>query len=476
MREYSPIKSSQSRNYSSVGTVETSSPKSSPMREIFSVKKKTDPRFLNELIFENPNHNQLKGINCISQSLNIKPNNNSIYLTGIGNVNDIKEDLIPINNSNLLDIHNLKRSSSKNIKKKISIDTLPYIITNTSHKMNQFSPVFTCCDQELAPKLLNKFLYQQKEKESRYRQCKTVENSKKILAKQNSPEKNAVPKSSKEYINKTRQINRIKYCMNLRNESIKEYNNNIKEQINGIDYTINSLKIYKNNLENNFLNEFIVQLRALNQAALTERLNEENLRNTLVKLKKDNYNLLAVIRKNEINKYYIEKWLGLQIYIKDGIKIPENKIPNYINKHYNGKLIIETPEEFDDFYKKKEFKSIRLIETLNHSNEEKIELFKEFKKIKQNFSEDKNLIISVLEKEKLLSLLKIRNNDLIKEKKEILRNYNKSDIIKENNKYINYNIIYDLIQNTFDYIYKYDRESVGESEESMPVINNMNIK
>ena len=225
----------------------------------------------------------------------------------------------------------MKKSPNKKIKNKLSLDTLPYIVTTSNHKHNQFSPVFTCCDQELTPKLLNKFLYQQKEKElrePRYKQCKTVENSKKMLEKQNSPKKNEVPKSSKEYINKTRELNRIKYCMNLKKESIKEYNYNIKEQINGIDHTIKSLKIYKNNLENNFLNQFIVQLREINQAALTERLIEENLRNTLVKLKKENYNLLALIRKNEIHKFYVEKWLGLQIYIKDGIKIPEKKYLN----------------------------------------------------------------------------------------------------------------------------------------------------
>ena len=181
---YSPLKRSQSRNFSSRVTIETSSPKSSPIKEIFSVKKKkTDPRFLNQILFDNPNYNQInqnKGINFISQSLNIKPKDSSIYLTGIGNVNDISSDLFQIGNSQILDIPNLKKSQNKKIKNKISLDTLPYIITTSNHKHNQFSPVFTCCDQELTPKLLNKFLYQQKEKESReprYKQCKTVENS-----------------------------------------------------------------------------------------------------------------------------------------------------------------------------------------------------------------------------------------------------------------------------------------------------------
>ena len=285
--------------------------------------------------------------------------------------------------------------------------------------------------------------------------------------------------------------------MNLRTESIKEFNYNIREQINSIDYTINSLKVYKNNLENNFLNDFLVQLRTLNQITLKERLEEEKLRNRLVKLKKEIYNLLAKKRKTEMNKYQIERWLGLLIYIRERVKINELKIPNYVSKNYNGKLIIESADEFDDFYKKKEQRNIRLIEKLNISNNEKMTLFKELKKIKQSYSEDKELIKSILEKEKLLSLLKMRNNELLEEKKEALRlasnssytenslsdvppqtNLAKSNKDKNNteNSKINFTLIYNLIQNTFDYIYLNDKESVTENVESLPIINKMNIK
>ena len=198
-----------------------------------------------------------------------------------------------------------------------------------------------------------------------------------------------------------------------------------------------------------------------------------------------------------MNKYYIEKWIGLQIYIKDKVRVNEKNIPNYISKNYNGKLIIETAEDFDEFYQKKEKKNIRLIESLNQSNEEKIELFKEYKNVKQALVGDKELIKSVLEKEKLLSLLKMRNNELLKEKKEAMRLLSKalnvensstnnllsSNLLKNNkernnkkNNHINYNLIYNLIQKTFDYIYANAKESVTDSAEPMDVINNINIK
>ena len=156
-------------------------------------------------------------------------------------------------------------------------------------------------------------------------------------------------------------------------------------------------------------------------------------------------------------------------------------------------MIIESADEFDDFYKKKEQRNIRLIEKLNICNNEKMTLFKELKQIKQSYSEDKDLIISILEKEKLLELLKMRNSELLEEKKEALRlqdssvyienssamiipNYRRNKDKKNTEKKINLTLIYDLIQNTFDYIYSNDKQCLGESQESLPVINNMTIK
>ena len=490
----SPVKSNQSRNFSSKITLENSSasPKSYSIREKENSIPNRDrlisyAKFSNELIFEK----QIKNMN-INQSINIKPKNSSIYLTGIGNVNDIRAETIQNELPEFPDI-NISKKNSKKLNTKLSLDSLPYLLTNSNaYKSNQFSPIFTCCDQELQPKLLNKVFYQQKSKDSKYRLCKTVESSKKLLVKPKSPT-SVAPIGAKDYICKTREMNRIKYCMNLRIESIKEYNYNIREQINSIDYTIKSLKVYKNNLENNFLNEFLIQLRTLNQITLKERLVEEKLRNKLVKLKKEIYNMLAKKRKTEINKYQIEKWLGLLVYIRERNRIDEKKIMNYINKNYKGKLIIESADEFDDFYKKKEQRNIRLIEKLNISNNEKMTLFKELKQIKQSYSEDKDLIISILEKEKLLELLKMRNSELLEEKKEALRlqdssvytenssamimpNYRRNKDKKNSENKINLTLIYDLIQKTYDYICSNDKECLGESQESLPVINNMMIK
>ena len=143
MRENSQIKRNQSKNFSSKATVENSSPSPKSSQKIYyhPPKKKeiiSDLKFNNELIFE-----QQSKMN-INQSLNIRPKNSSIYLTGIGNVNDIRTEL-------LFEYQNLylsKENSNIKISPKLSLDSLPYIYTNNNRrKANQFSPLFTCCDQ-----------------------------------------------------------------------------------------------------------------------------------------------------------------------------------------------------------------------------------------------------------------------------------------------------------------------------------------
>ena len=58
----------------------------------------------------------------------------------------------------------------------------------------------------------------------------------------------------------------------------------------------------------------------------------------------------------------------------------------------------------------------------------------------------------------------------------IMPNYRRYKDKKNSENKINLTLIYDLIQNTFDYIYSNDKQCLGESQESLPVINNMTIK
>ena len=494
----SSVKRNQSFNFSSVATVEnSSSPNPSPKKELYVPTFKrlvTDPKFSNEHVFDN----QYKILHS-NKSLNIKPKNGSIYLTGIGSVTDIKTDVFKNIELGSLDYSILSKSLTKKtsiIKNKSKVDPLPYITNGYHYKKNLISPLFTCCDQQLNPKILNKVLYQQKEKESMARINKTAGNESKLYSKSYHPKKIVVPDGPKDYLNKTKELNRIRYCMNLKTESIKEHKSNIKEQIKSLDFTIKSINTYKNNLENKFLSEYNKQIRALDKILLDEKIEDEKLKNQLVKIQKENTNLLYKIKKNELYTQYIEKWLTLQIYIKERIHIDKKKIKNYINENYNEKLIIESPEEFDEIFKEKEKKNRQLMESLNDINREKHELFLNLEEIKENLI-DKEMAIEILEKEKLLSLLKMRNNELMQERKEAIRLNNISKkveisvksknlplvTLKKNNKrdknsnnIINFSNIFNLIQKGFDYIIKNDKETVGDYQDSLQSINKINTK
>ena len=492
----SQVKDNNQSNFSSVPTVTySSSPVSSPLKDKNFFNKErliSEPKYSNENIFEKK---ASKVINNIYQSNVIKPRNNGIYITGLANSSempsDIQRSMTTNENSNISkSISN--REKKPKVHKKLN---LPYIITNISpnEDLIPISPVFSCCDEENSPRLLNKILYRQQIQEQKNNKCKTSGNENKIV--NSKPKKVAVKDGPKNYISKTREINRLKYCINLKLENIKDFYYDYRQEIKNIDFTINSIKAYKNNLEHKFINEYVSQLRSLNKITLNERLKEEQQRNEIVRLKKSISNMSYRKKRLELNKFLIEKWIGLQVYIKDKIRMDGKQIKNYITKGNRRQSLFQSADEFEDFFKKKEINNLRLIQTLNVKTQEKAVLFKELKNVElYNIEDDNYLIKMITEKEKLLKLLKRRNSELLQERNEVKKmnsepkfdklspinldlisftpkkdkNTNKEKDKENSNKniIINYNIIYPLIQKTFDYIIANDKSSLSESEDT----------
>jgi hypothetical protein len=501
----SQVKDNNQSNFSSVPTVTySSSPVSSPLKDKNFFNKErliSEPKYSNENIFEKK---ASKAINNIYQSNVIKPRNNGIYITGLANSSempsDIQRSMTTNENSNISkSISN--REKKPKVHKKLN---LPYIITNISpnEDLIPISPVFSCCDEENSPRLLNKILYRQQIQEQKNNKCKTSGNENKIV--NSKPKKVAVKDGPKNYISKTREINRLKYCINLKLENIKDFYYDYRQEIKNIDFTINSIKAYKNNLEHKFINEYVSQLRSLNKITLNERLKEEQQRNEIVRLKKSISNMSYRKKRLELNKFLIEKWIGLQVYIKDKIRMDGKQIKNYITKGNRRQSLFQSADEFEDFFKKKEINNLRLIQTLNVKTQEKAVLFKELKNVElYNIEDDNYLIKMITEKEKLLKLLKRRNSELLQERNEVKKmnsepkfdklspinldlisftpkkdkNTNKEKDKENSNKniIINYNIIYPLIQKTFDYIIANDKSSLSESEDTFRYINSINI-
>ena len=500
----SQVKDNNQSNFSSVPTVTySSSPVSSPLKDKNFFNKErliSEHKYSNENIFEKK---ASKVINNIYQSNVIKPRNNGIYITGLANSSempsDIQRSMTTNENSNISkSISN--REKKPKVHKKLN---LPYIITNISpnEDLIPISPVFSCCDEENSPRLLNKILYRQQIQEQKNNKCKTSGNENKIV--NSKPKKVAVKDGPRNYISKTREINRLKYCINLKLENIKDFYYDYRQEIKNIDFTINSIKAYKNNLEHKFINEYVSQLRSLNKITLNERLKEEQQRNEIVRLKKSISNMSYRKKRLELNKFLIEKWIGLQVYIKDKIRMDGKQIKNYITKGNRRQSLFQSADEFEDFFKKKEINNLRLIQTLNVKTQEKAVLFKELKNVElYNIEDDNYLIKMITEKEKLLKLLKRRNSELLQERNEVKKmnsepkfdklspinldlisftpkkdkNTNKEKDKENSNKniIINYNIIYPLIQKTFDYIIANDKSSLSESEDTFRHINSIN--
>ena len=497
----SQIKDNNQSNFSSVQTgLYSSSLISSPFkdRNLFNRERLiSEPKYSNENIFEKKLN---EGLGNINQYQKIKQRNSGLYITSLGNVSDMHSE----NQKSIMTTNECTNASkpitNKNKRSKLnkSQHSLPFIMTNLNQNEDliPISPIFSCCNQENTPKLLNKILYRQKLQEQKTNIYKSPGNENKFI--NSKPKKVTVKDGPKNYISKTRELNRLKYYMNLKIETIKDYYYDYRQEIKNIDFTINSIKAYKNNLESKFINEYVSQLRTLNKITLNERLKEEQQRNEIVRLKKDISMMMYNKKRLEITKFLIEKWIGLQIYIKDKVRVEDKQIKKYLNKNYKDQTIFRSSEEFEEFFKKKEVNNLRLIKTLNIKTEEKAGLFKELKNLELSHLQGNNYLLNMIsEKETLLKLLKIRNAELVHEKKEVAKLKNHSSFEeklqskltnitftpkkeKQNEKtktnpMINYNILYPLIQKTFDYIISNDSISLSESEENFKYINHINM-
>ncbi len=409
-------------NNSSMVTAENSS----SLHSKFHVKRngilspKTE-KYSNIALFEN-RERQL--YNTISRS----KNKNGLYLTDVTltKYRDTDFETKP-SIETTSNYHNSHKYLIKDRTKTNSqISSLPNL-TSYSYKYITNPPCFTCCGNTRNSKFLTSLYNKQQEqhiynniinnmiKEKVINNCRSVKKSKK---------EKTFRDSKYEYIRKTNEIKRFKYELDLKKEAIEDYKHNIRTQMCGIEHTINSIKSYRDTLENNFLTKYNKDLRKLERQLLDEKLNADEDNRQLNILKKEVSYLKFLIVKKESMIKYIEKWLILQIYIKEGEE-PKN-LKNYLDK-CNNKLIFETADELDGTLKFRENKNIRLMEKYNKSELDKEKYRKqleEYEKEAENI--DQTVDILVPQKENMLKSLKKREaslkatlNKIINERKRI---------------------------------------------------------
>ena len=336
----------------------------------------------------------------------------SLYLTDIMNTTYNDKE------TNLKGTFELTSINHKIRQRQISNESLPSIISYNKYIKNP--QCFTCCDTRLSPKYLTKLYNDQQRKKD----IDELITNKKVKI-------NSVRDDKNNYLRKTNEIKRIKYEINLKKEAIIEYKDNLKNHINSINYTISTIKSYKENLQTNFLNKYNENLRILNGVLRDEKIKTDKQNLELLNLKQDVSDLQLLIRKKEAALVKLKKWIILQIYIKEGEKVKSENLKDILEKKYNNQSIFETPEEVDIIFTQKENKNIRLMNDYNKHIEENKIYMKELDELKSHEGNIKlGMKNAISDKEQTLM-------NLMKRRKELNNSLNELKALK--NKYYQLN-------------------------------------
>ena len=381
-------------NNSSMITAENSSTLHSRLNQrrnkLNAIKEK---KYSNTALFENPKRDLSKNEK--------KRQKTNLYLTNLtysklGDTNfETKSTLIStkINQT----YNSTKNRDHKNFYKTKS--TLPYI-TNYNMDKNQNKKL----DEQT---YLEYFDNMMKEKVNINNIIKEGKNKNKI--KNLKQKRNRTFRDDKNtYLRKTREIQRLKYELDLKKNAVEDFRENLKNQKNSFNYTISNIQAYKEDIENNFITKYNDILRDLSRKIYNEKFFLDSQTNKLKQLKNDVNNLKQMINKKEGILKDIEKWLNLQIYMKEG-KNPENI--NVALEKYEGKLIFNSMEELENNLSYKEYQNLRLLDKYNKAKKEKEKLVpllqdeeKSYETIEKNFSEiikEKLVILNSLKKREI---------------------------------------------------------------------------
>lgn len=387
-------------NNSSLLTAENSSKNSKFNIKRNSVGTNHNNKYSNTALFENPKRD-------FSKTITNRKSQKGIYITDVtlSKFRDTEletkttiETTKPNFNQNYKTYNKFLKNRNK-ATKTFTQNMLPNITSGFNKHVNN-PPCFTCCDRKMKPEFLTHLYNEQLANNT---QSQFLENKTKKGKKNVRDDKN-------EFLRKTNEIKRIKYEIGLKKEAMEEYKENIKMQRCGIEFTISNLKTYKDNLENSFLTKYNDDLRKIGRELYEQKLKSDMQNNKLAILKNEVSSIKSLIIKKENMLKNIEKWLYLQMYIKEGEE-PKNIRESL--KKYNNKLIFESLEELNNSLTHKENRNLRLIEKYNKSQNEKDEYaLKLLEQERDAKNMDQSIDLMIEQKENLLNQLKKIGNNL----------------------------------------------------------------
>ena len=246
-------------------------------KEILSTKKISTSTISNFFKYKNALPQITSSTLAQSQKNNTKYsgslNSDTIYLTNINFSQTINSD-------NTLLFKNINQSNSPDIKNNINIK----ILNNFEDIVNSQKPK----DEKTQIDIKNNTMHTLKE---RY----------------------------KEYINKTRNLQLLRYSMNIKKESVISLKEAYQNKLKSIDESIQSLNVTKKLFNEHFYNKFDFYVKNL----FIRKENEKEINNELIKeiikLKSEIYQIETKIQKQEMDKNNIIRWLYFQISVKEKI-------------------------------------------------------------------------------------------------------------------------------------------------------------
>lgn len=425
-------------NNSSMLTAENSSKQSKYNNIKRNIEHIYNKKYSNTAIFENPRRD-------FSNTITQRKTKNGIYITDVtlSKYRDTQMDTKTTLESTNINYTNSYKFLKSKTPRRYYKNSLPSITTGFSKYICN-PPDFNCCDLKMNTEFLTQLYY----KQNLYNGDEEMN-----IVNKAKKDKKKLKEDRTVFLRKTNEIKRLKYEVNLKKEAMEEYKENLKMQKCGIDHTISSLKTYRNNLENDFLSKYNDNLRRLERELFEQKLKSDEQNSQLNRLIKEVSSLkLSLLKKENILKN-IEKWLVLQIYIKEGVK-PKN-IKKDIKK-YNNKLIFETYEDLYNTLIHKENNNLRLMEKYNKSEKEKQTFISQLSLQEKDFENmDKSIDLIISQKEFFLDTLKKKEISLYKTIKDLNSKYNVNKRSKSyNNLNKNLNIIGELKRNELGILYK----------------------
>ncbi len=251
-----------------------------------------------------------------------------------------------------------------------------------------------------------------------------------------------------EIINKSREIQIINYSQQIMKERLNILSEKYQNKLEELDEKIITMTQAKTLYDEKYINSFNKYIKNLQIKRDEEKTIEIQLTNKILDLKKEIQDLINKVKKLETIKNSLDRWMYLQIQVKEKIKelpthyklvldvkltnnpIMKTVFSDEINRlsKYKGKKIYSSKEFLEEF-KKYENDNLKLIDRYNNLQKEILNLKQiKHKIISMNKDFYDYLDINLNNQQKLLNNLKEKNKMLQKEKNGLLFNLKKTKI------------------------------------------------